>query len=272
MKPQDIQRINEHLNRHIDPFASSQLFKNYADIISKIEINRIPPVYRDFTNIAESINMYFQSHTLKNIEELIGSTTKISQMFEKSSSLNEILGFYNYDFSEIIEEFNDEDEITAKENPKVRDVIIKETESLQQIIFDIYLNNQKLYELSPRNFEKIIAELLSEKGFEVELTKQTRDNGYDILALKHIKDFSPVKYLVECKKYSPERKIGVEIIRSFKDVILTEKANKGIIVTTSYFSRDAIKKQTESPLLLDYKNKDELMEWVNDYYKRKANR
>jgi len=272
MKPEDIQRLTEKLNRSIDPFASSPLFKNLDNIIPKIEINPVPPVFIDYSNIAETIKQHFHNQTLKKIEELMGSTSKISEIFEKTYNLTEKFGFYNYDFSQIIENFEDEEENVDEEKPKVKDFILNETESLQRIIFDIYLNNQKLYEISPRNLEKMIAELLSKKGFEVELTKQTRDNGYDILALKHIKDFSPVKYLVECKKYSPERKVGVEIIRSFKDVILTEKANKGIIVTTSYFSRDAIKKQTENPLLLDYKNKDELMEWVNEYYNSKANR
>ncbi|PZU24451.1 MAG: hypothetical protein DI622_03825 [Chryseobacterium sp.] len=46
-------------------------------------------------------------------------------------------------------------------------------------------------------------------------------------------------------------------------------ANKGLIVTTSYFSRDAIKKQQETPLLLEYKDKDEVINWVNEYYAQK---
>lgn len=40
---------------------------------------------------------------------------------------------------------------------------------------------------------------VAQKGFEVMLTKQTRDGGYDILALKLNRDFH-LKFLVECKR------------------------------------------------------------------------
>lgn len=93
------------------------------------------------------------------------------------------------------------------------------------------------------------------QGFEVELSKQTRDNGYDILALKNVIGLSPVKYLVECKRYAEKRKVGVELIRSFKEVLQTENANKGIIATTSYFTKPALIKQNEIPYLLDLRIK-----------------
>src|SRR5215211_5952306 len=38
-----------------------------------------------------------------------------------------------------------------------------------------------VFEISPRQFEEIIAELFFREGYEVELTKQTRDGGYDIV-------------------------------------------------------------------------------------------
>jgi HJR/Mrr/RecB family endonuclease len=272
MNPKDIQRLNEKLNFNTNPLGSNPLFLNdWTKIIPKIAIKQIPPQFIDISDIAGNLYDIFNSQTLKRLDEISQSTLKISEIFKNVDDLTAKFRIYNYDFSEIIENFEDE-KVIEKDTPKIKDFILNETKNLKRMIFDIYLNNQKLYEISPRDFEKMIAELLFDKGFEVELTKQTRDNGYDILALKHVKDFSPVKYLVECKRYSPERKVGVEIIRSFKDVLVTEKANKGIIVTTSYFTSEAIKKQTENPLLLDYKNKDELMEWVNEYYNQKANR
>lgn len=140
----------------------------------------------------------------------------------------------------------------------------EERSVLKSIIWSIYQNNEHVLTLHPREFEKVIAEILYSQGFEVELTKQTRDNGYDILAIKNLQNQSPLKFLVECKRFT-KRKVGVEIIRSFKEVIQTEKANKGIIVTTSYFSLDAIKKQKEIPYLLDFRDKDNLLDWVNEY-------
>ncbi|MCT3674383.1 restriction endonuclease [Elizabethkingia anophelis] len=177
---------------------------------------------------------------------------------------------HSYDFADLIKDFNeDELEEPLISEPSVKNIIIDVSYQIRDILFEIYLNNEKLYKISPREFEKVIAELLYNNGFEVELTKQTRDNGFDILALKYVDNLSPIKYLVECKRYKPDRKIGVEIIRGFKEVIQTEQANKGLIVTTSYFSADAIRKQKETPYLLDYKDKDELMNWVSEYYNKK---
>jgi len=177
---------------------------------------------------------------------------------------------HSYDFADLIKDFNeDELEEPLISEPSVKNIIIDVSYQIRDILFEIYLNNEKLYKISPREFEKVIAELLYNNGFEVELTKQTRDNGFDILALKYVNNLSPIKYLVECKRYKPDRKIGVEIIRGFKEVIQTEQANKGLIVTTSYFSADAIRKQMETPYLLDYKDKDELMNWINEYYNQK---
>ena len=47
----------------------------------------------------------------------------------------------------------------------------------------------------------------------------------------------------------------------------TEKANRGMIVTTSYFTKGALDKQREIPYLLDYRDKDKVIDWVKDYFK-----
>jgi hypothetical protein len=150
--------------------------------------------------------------------------------------------------------------------PEQKNIIINESKRIQKILFDIYKSQKNLLELNSREFEEAIAELLFKQGYKVELTQQTKDNGYDILALLDVKGQLPMKYLVECKRYTKE-KIGVEIIRSFKEVMATEKANRGIIVTTSYFTAGALDKQREIPYLLDYRDKDKVIEWVNSYFK-----
>ena len=203
-----------------------------------------------------------QREYASGIQSIITGHPDSSVLNKINSTVLNKLKIEGYDFVDIIESIEDENEETAKDS-LTREVIIN---NVKKIIFEIYLNNEKLYRISPREFEKVIAELLYNNGFEVELTKQTRDGGYDIMALKRIDNLSPVKYLVECKRYNPMRKVGVEIIRSFKEVIQTEQANKGLIVTTSYFSSDAIKKQQETPYLLDYKDKDDLMDWVKEYF------
>lgn len=143
--------------------------------------------------------------------------------------------------------------------------VIDETPRIQKVIFDIYRDNSILYQITPFEFEKMIAELLAFQGFKVELTKQTKDGGYDIIALRYIDNHNPLKFLVECKRFAEKRGVNVEIIRSFKEVIQSENANRGIIVTTSYFTTNAVKKQNEVPYLLDFKDKNDIIRWIGDY-------
>jgi len=149
--------------------------------------------------------------------------------------------------------------------PEQEIILKKHVSNVEKVIANIYQNHAELHYIHHREFEELIAELLKSRGFNVHLTKQTRDGGTDIIAIQHI-DGSPMKFLVECKKYSPGRKIGVDIIRSFSHVINTQQANKGIIFTTSYFTRDAKREQqTFMPYLLDLRDQDDVLDWVKKY-------
>lgn len=92
-----------------------------------------------------------------------------------------------------------------------------------------------MYELSPREFEKIIAELFKKLGYEVELTKQTRDGGVDIYIAEKT-DLGKFLFLVECKHYAPNRPVGIEVIRNMYGVLGMNKRKPtgGIIATTSH--------------------------------------
>ncbi|MCD4819540.1 MAG: restriction endonuclease [Candidatus Cloacimonetes bacterium] len=99
-------------------------------------------------------------------------------------------------------------------------------------------NPQLMYKLSSRKFEELIASLLKNQGYIVELTKRTRDGGKDI----YITDKSGIGtfcYIVECKKYRPDRPVGVEIVRSLYGVVEAERVNAGILITTSNYTKPA---------------------------------
>ncbi|UII32162.1 restriction endonuclease [Fulvivirga ulvae] len=144
------------------------------------------------------------------------------------------------------------------------DQVIQVVNSTKIIIADIYKNEELLNTIDPTKFEEIIAEMLFKKGFEVNLTKQTRDGGYDILALSKIAGM-PLKFLVECKRHRKDRPVGIDMIRSFCDVVKEENANKGMFFTTSYFSSEAKKRQLKVGTLLDLKERNDVLEWVRDY-------
>lgn len=125
-------------------------------------------------------------------------------------------------------------------------------------------NPEKMYDLLPRKFEELIADILKDMGFDVELTKATRDGGRDIIA--HISN-SVCSYLthIECKKYAPDNKIGVGIIREVMGVHQIRQATKSIIVTTSFFSKEAVKEANMVGNHLDLKDFNDIKEWLQKY-------
>jgi restriction system protein len=94
-------------------------------------------------------------------------------------------------------------------------------------------------EMRPRDFEKLIAELLGRAGYETELTPASNDGGVDIYAARN-DGLGRFLYLVECKRYGEDNPVGVQIVRSLYGVVQQERANGGMVVTSSRFTKGAI--------------------------------
>lgn len=92
--------------------------------------------------------------------------------------------------------------------------------------------------LSGIEFENLCQALLQKLGFKVETTKQSGDGGIDLVAYNY-QAFLSGKYIVQCKRYSGG--VGEPIVRDLYGVVTAERANKGILMTTGYFSMSAIK-------------------------------
>jgi HJR/Mrr/RecB family endonuclease len=123
---------------------------------------------------------------------------------------------------------------------------------------------QRLYEITPRRFEELVASILKDMGFTVELTQATRDGGRDIIA--RIKN-AVTEFLtyVECKRYAPDNKIDVGIIRQVTGVHYTRRPSKSIIVTTSFFTKDARQEAKQIEQQLDLKDFNDIKRWLEKY-------
>ena len=141
-----------------------------------------------------------------------------------------------------------------------------------QLIFEVHSelikfiarNPTLLFEISPRKFEEIIAELFLKKGFDVELTKQTRDGGRDIIAISKEMDVQ-TKYIIECKRYAIENKVSIGLVQRLLGVKFAESANKAILATTSGFTKDAQKFANSHLWDLDLKDYHDIMSWIKAY-------
>jgi restriction endonuclease Mrr len=101
------------------------------------------------------------------------------------------------------------------------------------------ISREMLLSLKPRDFEELIAEIWHNLGYRVELTARTRDGGRDVVAVRRAE--AEVRYLIECKRYDPEHKVGVQFVRALYGVKVDDKATKAFLATTSSFTRDALK-------------------------------
>jgi HJR/Mrr/RecB family endonuclease/DNA-directed RNA polymerase subunit RPC12/RpoP len=126
---------------------------------------------------------------------------------------------------------------------------------------------EELKLIDRRKFEELVAELFDGFGYEVELTKQTRDGGKDIIAVRRAE--VKVKYLIECKRPDPGGYVGVGPVRELLGVKNDENATKGLLVTTAYFSKDAKLFFERHSWVLEAKEFTDLQEWIDLYIKLK---
>lgn len=127
--------------------------------------------------------------------------------------------------------------------------------------FSKYPNELKT--MNRRLFEEFIAELFDGFGFDIELTKRTRDNGRDIIAIKNVE--TEIKYLIECKRPDPGNPIRIRPVRELFGVKQDEKATKAILATTSYFTKDAILFSERNKWELELKDFSGVVKWIEEY-------
>lgn len=100
--------------------------------------------------------------------------------------------------------------------------------------------------ISSHEFELLCGYLYKKKGYSINITKKTRDGGYDIIAEKGSGREQEVLY-IECKQ--KETKVGVEIARSVLGLLNIKNATKSVIITSNFFTKDALKISHESKRL-----------------------
>jgi len=142
-------------------------------------------------------------------------------------------------------------------------------ETIPDLVFALKSSPYLLRELSPREFEEVVAEVFRAKGFVVDLTKRTRDGGKDIVAVHTDRLGIQSKYFIECKHYAEDNKVGVDIVRALHGVLNTKDGpNKTILATTSTFTSGAkrfVENEAASKWDMTLADYDEIVKWISDY-------
>lgn len=99
---------------------------------------------------------------------------------------------------------------------------------------------ETLLSITPDAFERLVKRILRESGFyQVEVTGKTGDGGIDGKGIFRIAGFISFNVLFQCKRYR-NNSITSSDIRDFRGA-LQGRADKGLFITTSTFTRDAVK-------------------------------
>ncbi len=106
------------------------------------------------------------------------------------------------------------------------------------------LDLAQLYDLSPAEFERYVAELFRQKGYEVQLRGRSGDLGVDILLIKT----DGRRAIVQCKRY--RRKVGPDVVRELYGTLIHEGVDHAFLVTTAGISSSARRWAADKPMTL----------------------
>lgn len=125
-----------------------------------------------------------------------------------------------------------------------------------------------LFSLHSRRFEELVASIFRTGGFDVELTPESRDGGVDIFAVRKDGFAGGMLHVIECKRYNPSNKVGIGVVQRLLGVVDHHRATKGMIITTSTFSSDALEFASKSQYRLGLSDYADITKWMRDIQRK----
>lgn len=148
----------------------------------------------------------------------------------------------------------------------------EQADDIQRIILDIAERYEEVFSINSREFEMIVERLYQGYGFKTELTPRTRDGGKDIIARKYFESPLPFVRYIECKQFTPPHTVGEPIIRGLHGVLADGRINQAVLVTSSYFTQDAIEYTKRQGTLIELVDGERLKKMIQReakfYYSR----
>ena len=120
-----------------------------------------------------------------------------------------------------------------KTQQDAQEVELDEAESWREELLGVLL------EMDPSAFERLVQRLLRESGFiKVEVTGRSGDGGIDGKGVMRLGGLLSFHVIFQCKRFRGS--VSVSQIRDFRGAMVG-RADKGLLVTTGNFTRDAMK-------------------------------
>lgn len=115
-------------------------------------------------------------------------------------------------------------------------------EAIRQEIYDEILST--ILGKTPQAFEKLVVDLLQKMGYggrlekSAQVTRQSRDGGIDGEIREDVLGLGRI--FIQAKRYQTDKGIGRPDIQGFVGALQGQNADKGIFITTAYYTPDAL--------------------------------
>lgn len=168
------------------------------------------------TQTAQQINAY--------VEKVVQARTP--KKSKKAESTSEALGLSD----------SVSDNFTPQEN------LFRSFDNIKKSIFSEILTT--IISKTPREFERLVVKLLQTMGYGGEIrdsghiTKATNDGGIDGIIKEDILGFGRI--YIQAKRYGLDNAIQRDEVQKFVGALAVAQSNKGVFITTSYFTKGAI--------------------------------
>ena len=213
---------------------------------------------RDFAFLEAKYGTDTNVDTTELFNALQGSPI-VSQLLQSTHGSPSVLSKYLKNFKAHGLVTADGRPISELDQPRI-EIIADVGESM---IREIRKRPELIHQLNPRKFEEFVAELLRRNGFDVQLTPRSKDGGLDMF-VREKNALGTFLYLVECKKYRPDRPVQVKVVRELFGTLYNQQANAGILVTTSQFTKGAKEFQQKHEFQLQLKDYVGINEWLHE--------
>ncbi len=183
---------------------------------------------------------------LKRYGVIENSTRGVWSLTEKGSTIEKV---DEKDVVRVVREHMKKNKQESSDNDDEPNNTIEWQEELLDVIL----------KMSPSAFERLIQRLLRESGFvQVEVTGQSGDGGIDGHGILRLGGLLSFHVIFQAKRWKGA--VGSSQVRDFRGAMVG-RADKGLLITTGAFTKDAIKEATrDGAPAIDLVDGDQLVE------------
>ncbi|WP_439236282.1 restriction endonuclease [Lonepinella koalarum] len=127
---------------------------------------------------------------------------------------------------------------------------------------------KRLFSMPSQKFEIFCRALVKAMGVDIDDTKGqslTRDGGIDGYGYIVSDDFRTSRVAIQAKRWNENQKVRLADVDQFVGAMMFNRAEFGIFITTTDFTRDAIERSRTSEKAITLINGDKIIELVEKY-------